>query len=130
MIFNNFQYIFVESGLLSPTRPSSHVRLVQPEPTQSMQDTPRRARRGTRGSPRRRVSRVARSTHTEQAEQHFLQADAFWRNFKEEQHRNNVELRREQNRLREMEIQAQREWQAVGNRALDLLEKLVDKFCR
>ena len=112
--------------MLSPTRPSSHVRVVRPEPTPSVQTTPRRARIRTRGSPRTRV----RPAPTEDAAQHFIQADSFWRNFKEQQHQDNIELKREQIRIREMEIQAQRDWQAVGNRALNLLEKLVDKFCK
>lgn len=111
--------------MLSPTRPSSHIRVVRPDPTPSVQTTPRRARR-TRGSPRTRV----RPAHTDNAAQHFIQADSFWRNFKEQQHQDNVELRREHNRIREMEIQVQRDWQVVGNRALNLIEKMVDKFCK
>ncbi|KAL4719625.1 hypothetical protein ACJJTC_014712 [Scirpophaga incertulas] len=50
-------------------------------------------------------------------------------NFKMEQHRDLLELRREQNRIRANEVQAQVDWQAVSLRALDLLEKIVNKYC-
>lgn len=113
--------------MLSPTRPSQ-VHVVQPEPAPSVPTTPRRARptTRTRGSPRRRV----RPAHTEQAAQNFLQAEEFWREFKVHQHRDNMDMRREQYRIREMELQTQREWQAVGLRALDMLDKVINKYCK
>uniref|UniRef100_A0A2A4JMX9 Regulatory protein zeste n=1 Tax=Heliothis virescens TaxID=7102 RepID=A0A2A4JMX9_HELVI len=115
------------TGMLSPTRPSSQVHIVQAEPSQAGQSTPRHSRhRRRRGSPRRPV----RPARTEEAAQQFLQAEEFWRNFKIDQHRDYVDLKREQNRIREMELNIQREWQAVGLRALETLNKLVDKYCR
>lgn len=41
-----------------------------------------------------------------------------------------MDLRREQNRIKEMEVQAQTQWQAIGLRALDILDKLVNKYCK
>ncbi|XP_047033903.1 uncharacterized protein LOC124640263 isoform X1 [Helicoverpa zea] len=115
------------TGMLSPTRPSSQVHVVQAEPSQAGPTTPRHSRqRRLRGSPRRPV----RPPRTEEAAQQFLQAEEYWRNFKMEQHRDYMELKREQNRIREMELKIHSEWQAVGLRALDAINKLVDKFCK
>lgn len=41
-----------------------------------------------------------------------------------------MEVRREQNRIREHEVQVQRGWQNLTSQALDILNKLVDKYCR
>ncbi|KAL4705110.1 hypothetical protein ACJJTC_004647 [Scirpophaga incertulas] len=112
-----------------PQQPSSTGQVLaqsQLRVTLSGSTTPRRARpTRTRGSPRRRV----RPAYTEQATEHFLQSDQEWRKFKMEQHRDLLELRREQNRIRANEVQAQMDWQAVSLRALDLLEKIVNKYC-
>ncbi|XP_045770823.1 uncharacterized protein LOC123871214 isoform X2 [Maniola jurtina] len=118
-------FTFVESqvedpGMRSPTRPSTHVHDVRPGPALSGQTTP------PRGIQRKKV----RPAHTKQAAQQFLQAEKFWRKFKIKQHRDYMDMRREQNRIREMEVQAQREWQKVGLRALEILDKLANKFCK
>ncbi|CAG4954253.1 unnamed protein product [Colias eurytheme] len=94
---------FEETGLHTPTRPTSHAHVVRPhtEPTRSGQTTPRRARlTRPRGSPRRRD----RPTHTDQAAENFLRAEEFWRKFKIEQHKDYMSMRREQNRIRDSEI--------------------------
>ncbi|XP_069362882.1 uncharacterized protein [Maniola hyperantus] len=122
-------FTFAESqvedpGMRTPTRPSTARRL---EPALSGQTTPRRGRpTQARGSQRKRV----RPAHTQQAAEHFLQAEEFWRKFKIEQHRDYMDLRREQNRIREMEVQVQTQWQAVGLRALDILDKIATKYCK
>lgn len=97
--------------------------MIRLEPARSGQTSPRRARH--RRSPRR----ILRPAHTELAAQHFLQAEEFWRKFKIEQHKDYISLRREQIRIREMEVQTQREWQAIGIRVLDVLDKLANKIC-
>ncbi|XP_069358754.1 uncharacterized protein [Maniola hyperantus] len=113
-----------DPGMRTPTRPSTARRL---EPALSGQTTPRRGRpTQARGSQRKRV----RPAHTQQAAEHFLQAEEFWRKFKIEQHRDYMDLRREQNRIREMEVQVQTQWQAVGLRALDILDKIANKYCK
>ncbi|XP_069360573.1 uncharacterized protein [Maniola hyperantus] len=122
-------FTFAESqvedpGMRTPTRPSTARRL---EPALSGQTTPRRGRpTQARGSQRKRV----RPAHTQQAAEHFLQAEEFWGKFKIEQHRDYMDLRREQNRIREMEVQVQTQWQAVGLRALDILDKIATKYCK
>ncbi|XP_034833824.2 uncharacterized protein [Maniola hyperantus] len=113
-----------DPGMRTPTRPSTARRL---EPALSGQTTPRRGRpTQARGSQRKRV----RPAHTQQAAEHFLQAEEFWGKFKIEQHRDYMDLRREQNRIREMEVQVQTQWQAVGLRALDILDKIATKYCK
>ncbi|CAK1585221.1 unnamed protein product [Parnassius mnemosyne] len=115
------------TGTLSPTMLSSQVQDSQPGPALSGQTTPCRARPiRTRRSPRRRV----RPAHTEQAAQQFLRAVEHWRNFKRQQHQDYMDLRRERNRIRELELQSQREWQALGLRAIDMLDKVVNKYCK
>lgn len=37
-----------------------------------------------------------------------------------QQHRDYMEMKKEQNRIREMVVQTQREWQALGLRMLDI----------
>ncbi|CAK1592776.1 unnamed protein product [Parnassius mnemosyne] len=121
------QKIITDTGTLSPTLLSSQVQDSQPGPALSGQTTPCRARPiRTRRSPRRRV----RPAHTEQAAQQFLQAEEHWRNFKKQQHQDYMDLRRERHRIRELELQSQREWQALGLRAIDLLDKVVNKYCK
>lgn len=117
-----------QPALSGYTEPLHSSRFHVVHPTQSGQTTPRRVRpTRTRGSPRRRSNRPS---HTEQATQHFLYSDEEWRNFKKEQHRDYMEVRREQNRIREHEVQVQRGWQNLTSQALDILNKLVDKYCR
>ncbi|CAG5047258.1 unnamed protein product [Parnassius apollo] len=113
------------TGMLFPTMPLSQVQEIQPGPALSGQTTSHHARpiRSQR-SHRRRVR------HTEQVAQQFLQAKEYWRNLKSQQHQDFMDMRREQNRIRELEVQAQREWQALGLRALDILDKLVSKYCK
>ncbi|CAB3257793.1 unnamed protein product [Arctia plantaginis] len=106
-------------GTISPSRPTSPIHVVEPAPAMTGETTPRRMRVRNRTSPRRRV----RPSHTEQATQHFLQAEAFWQQFKAQQHQDYMELRREQNRIRIMEVETQR-------RALDILDKFVNKYCK
>lgn len=120
-----FIYINLKHNIVtevSPTRPSP-VRIVRPEPALSGHTTPRR-----RGRPPGRLGPPP--SRTEQATQHFLQADEYWRKFKQQQHRDNMEIRREQNRIRELEVQANMSWQTVAMRVTDLLDKLVDKYCK
>ncbi|XP_028172889.1 uncharacterized protein LOC114361874 [Ostrinia furnacalis] len=109
-----------ETDLFSPTRPS------QARIASAVRTPPRGVRGRIRGSPHRRR---ARSVRAEQAAHHFLQVDAHWRSLKRQQHEDMMALRREANRIRQMEVQTQMEWQAIGHRALNLLEKIVDKFC-
>ncbi|CAG9790695.1 unnamed protein product [Diatraea saccharalis] len=94
--------------------------------TESGQITPRRSRSTRKKGTRRRRLRLA---STEQAAQHFIQAVEEWRRFKMTQHNDYMELRREQNRIRADEIQVQKNWQGICERALDLLEKIVNKYC-
>lgn len=101
---------------LSPRQASSQVHVNLPaslEPAQSGQTTPRRAG-PTR--PRRSLRRRLRPAHTDLATQHFLEAEESWRTFKAQQHKDYME--------------SQRQWQAIGLRTLDLLEKLVNKYCK
>ncbi|XP_049886576.1 uncharacterized protein LOC126381076 isoform X2 [Pectinophora gossypiella] len=114
---------------ISPV-PPPHADATQAQPALSGQTTPRRSIRPrvsrTRPSPRRLV----RPTQTEQAAQHFLHSDEEWRKFKIQQHRDNVEMARDKNRVREMEVETQRTWLALGSRVLDLVDKVVNKFCK
>uniref|UniRef100_A0A1E1WDK9 Uncharacterized protein n=1 Tax=Pectinophora gossypiella TaxID=13191 RepID=A0A1E1WDK9_PECGO len=114
---------------ISPV-PPPHADATQAQPALSGQTTPRRSIRPrvsrTRPSPRRLV----RPTQTEQAAQHFLHSDEEWRKFKIQQHRDNVEMARDKNRVREMEVETQRAWLALGSRVLDLVDKVVNKFCK
>lgn len=108
---------------LPPRRASSQVHVNLPaslEPAQFGQTTPRRAGpTRPRRSPRRRL----RPAHTDLATQNFLQAEESWRTFKAQQHKDYMDLKREQ-------LESQRQWQAIGLRTLDLLEKLVNKYCK
>ncbi|KAL0868680.1 hypothetical protein ABMA27_008131 [Loxostege sticticalis] len=54
-------------------------------------------------------------------------SDAEWRKFKMQQHQEYLELKREQNRIRELEVRTQMGWQELGARALDILGKFVDR---
>lgn len=126
-------FIFSDTVLLSPTQPgpSSPVPSIHPvapsQPALSGNTTPRRARPMRRlRTPRRRV----RPAHTEQAVQHFLHAEEEQRKMKMQQHRDYMEIRREQNRIRDMEVQASREWRELGSRGMDLFEKFINKYCR
>ncbi|CAB3231925.1 unnamed protein product [Arctia plantaginis] len=62
-------------GTISPSRPTSPIH---PALAMTGETTPRRMRVRNRTSPRLRV----RPSHKEQATQHFLQAEAFWQQFK------------------------------------------------
>lgn len=77
----------------------------------------------------RRIRRRVRPAHLEQAAQLFLQAEEFWREFEIQQHQDYMDMKREQNRIKEMEVQTQKKWLALGARALDILDKLVNKYC-
>ncbi|XP_069356333.1 uncharacterized protein [Maniola hyperantus] len=111
-----------DPGMRPLTRHSTQVHEVWPAPALSGQTTLRRARpTQARRSQRKKLR---------QAAQHFLRAEEFWRKFKIEQHRDYMDLRREENRIREMEVRAQMQWQAVVLRALDILDKLANKYCK
>ncbi|CAH0718933.1 unnamed protein product, partial [Brenthis ino] len=116
--------------VLPTLSPETQVSAPQPRmhPAPYGQTTPRRSERSSRirSSPRRRV----RLTQTEQAARQFVNSDFEWRAFRMQQHKDYMEMKREQNRIREMEVQTQREWQALGLRMLDILDKLANKFCK
>ncbi|CAB3227772.1 unnamed protein product [Arctia plantaginis] len=115
-----------DHGVICPVRPTFQMHVVQPASAVSGRITRRRMRFRNRASHRRRV----RLTHTEQAAQHFLQAEEFWRKFRAQQHQDYMDLRREQNRLRVMEIETQRRCHSLGIRALDVICKLVSKYSK
>ncbi|XP_012550439.1 uncharacterized protein LOC114252105 isoform X2 [Bombyx mandarina] len=108
---------YLESAFTAPQSP------VQYGPT-----TPRRRERPSRV--RSPLQRRARLTQTEHAALLFRNSDSNWRAFKIDQHKDFMEMRKDRNRVREMEVQAQREWQAMGLSALDLLTQVVNKFCK
>lgn len=139
MLIINLILLFIEPDALIPAGPATPPTISRP--ALSGQTTPHRARptlvrrsdpaprrarsTRTRGSPRRLV----RPAHTEQAAQHFLTSDEEWRKFRIQQHRDYIQNKREVNRIRTMELQGQREWQMLGARVLDILDKLVNKYC-
>ncbi|XP_045506194.1 uncharacterized protein LOC123702477 isoform X1 [Colias croceus] len=103
----------------------SHVHGVRPHREETRSQIPRRARLTyPRGLRRHRLTHMNRTTHR------LLQTEEFWRKFKILEHKDDMNLQRERNRIREMEVQVQAQWQALGARALDILDKLVDKYCK
>ncbi|CAG4958915.1 unnamed protein product, partial [Colias eurytheme] len=110
---------FEKTGLNIPTRP-----VVRPhiEPTRSQ-------------IPRARLSysrllRRHNRLNVSQSIQQYVQTQEFWRKFKMEQHKDDLNLQRERNRIRELELQVQTQWQDLASRALDILDKLVSKNCK
>lgn len=57
-------------------------------------------------------------------------SDTDSRAFRIQQHKDYMEIRRERIRIREMELETQKEWQAISLRALDLLSQLANKLCK
>ncbi|XP_028036759.1 uncharacterized protein LOC114247882 [Bombyx mandarina] len=74
--------------------------------------------------------RRSRLTQAEHAALLFRNSDSNWRAFKIDQHRDYMEMRKDRNIVREMGVQAQREWQVIGLIPLDLLNQVVNYFCK
>ncbi|KAL0808780.1 hypothetical protein ABMA28_012460 [Loxostege sticticalis] len=95
------------------------------QPDRSGQTTPRRGRQTrNRWTPRRPLRPVSRA---DQATLNFLHSDEEWRKFKIEQQKENLLLKKEQLRIRELEVQANLGWQNLASSALNLLREYLNK---